>query len=117
MMREISVITTSVDVPATADVEAGFRLNFSHGTLADHKVACATIGAMEREFGGPIGILQDLQGPKIRIGTRGGHLRVVCGRHDPLYSFRREGRCTVHSATSFRPNRGKVRDNATHAVF
>ena len=69
MMREIAVITTSVDVPVTADVEAGFRLNFSHGTLADHKVACATIRAMEREFGGPIGILQDLQGPKIRIRT------------------------------------------------
>lgn len=51
---------------AGADV---FRLNFSHGTHEDHKRRFDTIRALEHEVGRPIGILQDLQGPKIRIGT------------------------------------------------
>jgi pyruvate kinase len=51
---------------AGADV---FRLNFSHGTQDDHKRRYDAIRALEGEVGRPIGILQDLQGPKIRIGT------------------------------------------------
>ncbi len=51
---------------AGADV---FRLNFSHGTHHDHKRRFDAIRAIERDVGRPIGILQDLQGPKIRIGT------------------------------------------------
>ncbi|MGD9801831.1 MAG: pyruvate kinase [Hyphomicrobiaceae bacterium] len=51
---------------AGADV---FRLNFSHGTRDDHKQRLDIIRALEAKKGCPIGILQDLQGPKIRIGT------------------------------------------------
>ena len=46
-----------------------FRLNFSHGTHDDHAKSPRAIRALEREVGRPIGILQDLQGPKIRVGT------------------------------------------------
>jgi pyruvate kinase len=46
-----------------------FRLNFSHGTHENHAAVHAAIRALEKEIGRPIGILQDLQGPKIRIGT------------------------------------------------
>lgn len=52
--------------------EAGvnmFRLNFSHGTHADHKAALEHIRALEKKTGRPIAILADLQGPKLRIGT------------------------------------------------
>ncbi len=52
--------------------EAGvdvFRLNFSHGTQDDHEARYRAIRAVEQKAGRPIGILQDLQGPKIRIGT------------------------------------------------
>lgn len=57
-----------------------FRLDFSHGVQADHATVHAAIRALEREVGRPIGILQDLQGPKIRIGTlAGGRLDVVAG--------------------------------------
>ncbi|GGI31439.1 MULTISPECIES: pyruvate kinase [Bradyrhizobium] len=45
-----------------------FRLNFSHGSQDDHARAFSAIRALEQEFGRPIGVLQDLQGPKIRIG-------------------------------------------------
>jgi pyruvate kinase len=46
-----------------------FRLNFSHGTHEDHRARYNTIRALEQEVGYPIAILQDLQGPKIRLGT------------------------------------------------
>lgn len=46
-----------------------FRLNFSHGEHADHKERLDTIRALEQKEGRPIGVLADLQGPKIRIGT------------------------------------------------
>jgi pyruvate kinase len=51
---------------AGADV---FRLNFSHGTHADHKARLDTLRAIERESGRPIGVLLDLQGPKLRLGV------------------------------------------------
>ncbi len=57
-----------------------FRLNFSHGVQADHARVHAAIRALEQEMGRPIGILQDLQGPKIRIGTvAGGRLELATG--------------------------------------
>ncbi len=46
-----------------------FRLNFSHGDHADHQLRFETLRALEKETGRPIGILADLQGPKLRVGT------------------------------------------------
>src|SRR6185436_10829567 len=45
------------------------RLNFSHGTHAEHLLAIQRIRSVETRIGKPIAILQDLQGPKIRLGT------------------------------------------------
>ncbi|MFT5391037.1 MAG: pyruvate kinase [Gammaproteobacteria bacterium] len=50
---------------AGADV---FRLNFSHGSQSDHKRSVEFIRDVEDELGWPIGILLDLQGPKLRLG-------------------------------------------------
>ncbi len=55
--------------------EAGadlFRLNFSHGSHADHRNSIALIRDLEAEFGRPIGVVVDLQGPKLRVGTFAG---------------------------------------------
>ena len=52
--------------------EAGvdvFRLNFSHGTHDDHRARFTAIRQVETATGRPIGILADLQGPKLRLGT------------------------------------------------
>lgn len=58
-----------------------FRLNFSHGVQDDHARVHAAIRALEQEVGRPIGILQDLQGPKIRIGTlAGGRQDLAAGQ-------------------------------------
>ncbi len=63
---------------AGADV---FRLNFSHGERADHEARVASIRALEKEAGRPIGIVLDLQGPKLRIGKiDGGETDLVAGQ-------------------------------------
>ena len=52
-------------------VEAGItvaRLNFSHGSYADHAKTITMIREMSEVMDVPITILQDLQGPKIRVG-------------------------------------------------
>jgi pyruvate kinase len=57
-----------------------FRLNFSHGTQSDHARRLETIRALEQEFGRPIGVLLDLQGPKLRLGTfEGGRVQLEAG--------------------------------------
>lgn len=62
---------------AGADV---FRLNFSHGSHEDHAKVFTALRALERDLGRPISILQDLQGPKIRIGTlKEGKIPLVIG--------------------------------------
>ncbi len=52
----------------TAGMDA-VRLNFSHGTREDHRRLLASVREAVRRTGRHIAILQDLQGPKIRIGT------------------------------------------------
>ncbi len=47
------------------------RLNFSHGTYDDHRSAVQNIANAVRNTGRPVSVLQDLQGPKIRIGELG----------------------------------------------
>ncbi|HEY7138475.1 MAG TPA: pyruvate kinase [Methylomirabilota bacterium] len=60
------------------------RLNFSHGTHAEHRQAIERIRSVEGRIGKPIAILQDLQGPKIRLGTFAGGGSVVLRRGDPF---------------------------------
>src|SRR5262245_30001701 len=61
-------------------IEAGvnvFRLNFSHGTHEEHSTVLADVRAISRETGRQAGILQDLCGPKMRLGPIPGDL-VEC---------------------------------------
>lgn len=46
-----------------------FRFNFSHGSHDDHAKRFAIVRELEAEIGRPIGLLMDLQGPKLRVGT------------------------------------------------
>lgn len=45
-----------------------FRLNFSHGTQADHGAVLDRIRRLEKAMNRPIGVIADVQGPKLRIG-------------------------------------------------
>jgi len=63
---------------AGADV---FRLNFSHGTHEDHAARFALIRELEERFQRPIGILADVQGPKLRVGNfSGGRVFLQTGQ-------------------------------------
>ena len=53
------------------------RLNFSHGTHVEHRQAIERIRSVEVRIGKPIAILQDLQGPKIRLGSFAGGSAVL----------------------------------------
>jgi len=75
--RSAKIVATLGPSSSTLDqiwalFEAGvdvFRLNFSHGTHEDHNARFAAIRRVETATGRPIGILADLQGPKLRLGT------------------------------------------------
>jgi pyruvate kinase len=58
------------------------RLNFSHGRPEDHKAVIDTIREINEEYKTNVGILADLQGPKIRIGlVKDGGIHLVNGTH------------------------------------
>ncbi|MGA1583155.1 MAG: pyruvate kinase [Saprospiraceae bacterium] len=63
-----------------------FRLNFSHGTHADHEAVIKHIISINAKYGIHIGIMADLQGPKLRVGeikdnalelSEGDHITLV----------------------------------------
>lgn len=58
----------------------GIRLNFSHGNHEERKEQITWIRRASEEYGKPIAIVQDLQGPKIRLGDFEGIVNVVKGK-------------------------------------
>ncbi|MBN9510157.1 MAG: pyruvate kinase [Alphaproteobacteria bacterium] len=78
--RRTKIVATIGPASSTAEIllrlfHAGadiFRLNFSHGTHEDHARRIGFIREIERSEGHPIGILADVQGPKLRVGRFGG---------------------------------------------
>jgi pyruvate kinase len=66
-----------------AMIQAGVnicRLNFSHGKAQDHKAVIDTIREINEQYKTNVGILADLQGPKIRIGlVKDGGIHLVNG--------------------------------------
>ena len=87
--RRTKIVATLGPASATAEIierlyRAGadvFRLNFSHGAHADHADRIATIRAIEEKVGRPIGILADVQGPKLRVGRfQAGRVQLQTGQ-------------------------------------
>ena len=75
--RRAKIVCTLGPATATPErvlelVEAGMdvaRMNFSHGSHSDHKQVYDVVRAASDETGHAVGIMADLQGPKIRLGT------------------------------------------------
>ena len=66
-----------------AMIEAGLdvaRLNFSHGTHQEHATRIALVRKLSEELQKPISILQDLQGPKLRVGNLGEGIQLEPGQ-------------------------------------
>jgi len=89
-MRNAKIIATLGPGSSTEEMihalfEAGadvFRLNFSHGGHEDHKRRYDIIRAMEEKYHRSIGILLDLQGPKLRVGQfEGGKVKLKQGNN------------------------------------
>ena len=87
--RRTKIIATLGPASSTPEVlarlfQAGadvFRLNFSHGTQDDHAARIAMIRDLEARFDRPIGILADVQGPKLRVGQfAGGRVQLQTGQ-------------------------------------
>jgi pyruvate kinase len=88
MLRRTKIVATLG--PATDDIEvlknvlaAGVnvvRLNFSHGIPQDHITRAENVRAIAKELGIYVGILGDLQGPKIRVSTfKDGPIKLAIG--------------------------------------
>jgi pyruvate kinase len=106
LMRRTKIVATIG--PATESPErlreliaAGattFRLNFSHGDHSEHAARIATIRQVSAELGVHIGILQDLQGPKIRLG-RFVDGPITLAKGDPFTLTSRDVACNSSIAT------------------
>lgn len=79
---------------AGADV---FRFNFSHGEHADHAARMEIVRKLEREAQRPIGVMADMQGPKLRVG------QFV------------DGKVTLETGQMFRLDLDKAKGDATRA--
>ncbi|HRE26008.1 MAG TPA: pyruvate kinase [Anaerolineales bacterium] len=83
-MRNTKIVCTigpacNTDEKIAALLEAGMnvaRVNFSHGTQADHAANIARLRRVANKHNRPLAILQDLQGPKIRTGWLADHKPV-----------------------------------------
>ena len=76
------------------------RLNFSHGTHEEHGRVLTSIRQIAEELGIPVAVLQDLQGPKIRLGKfRGGRAHLTAGAEFSLTTRQVEGTDVLASTT------------------
>ncbi|HZG67165.1 MAG TPA: pyruvate kinase, partial [Herpetosiphonaceae bacterium] len=84
-MRRTKIVATLGPATESEDrlrqlIEAGLdvvRLNFSHGTHAEHVARIARVRTVAAAMGKPVAILQDLQGPKIRTGELASDIPVL----------------------------------------
>ena len=85
MRRQTKIVctigpATSAEADLQALIEAGMnvaRLNFAHGDHAQHAAVLARIRALAERLDAPVAVLQDLAGPKVRIGTVADGLSLI----------------------------------------
>ena len=100
--HEVELVRAGLDVA---------RLNFSHGTHVDHARRYQAVRAAAAEVGRAVAVMQDLQGPKIRVGSLvgGGPVRLVEGHELVITTYDAVGTaervsCTYpHLASDVRP--------------
>ena len=87
------------------------RLNFSHASHDDARLAIERARGIAKKRGLPLAILQDLQGPRLRIGElAGGEVTLVAGRPLTLTTEPTARRCRAHRHhLQTAPRRGRPR--------
>jgi pyruvate kinase len=86
-MKKTKIVVTLGPVTSSKEaikslIERGvnvFRLNFSHGSYETHQQLIDNIRMAEKELNENVAILQDISGPKIRIGEVDGVLKLKAG--------------------------------------
>ena len=94
MTRKAKIVATVGPACTSEDileklVHAGMnvaRMNFSHGTHEQHAQRISLIRSLSEKLGVSIGILQDLQGPKIRVGDLSEPVQLSEGEEVLLYA-------------------------------
>lgn len=88
----------------------GIRLNFSHGSYDERTRQIKWIRKAAREYGKPVAIIQDLQGPKIRLGDFDGIVNVLTGQNlsfGYLSDYERSGNLPTQYDLSKKVKRGE----------
>ena len=93
MTRKVRIVATigpasQEDAVIEKLLQAGMdvaRLNFSHGTHETHAARISQLRSISESLGRPLALLQDLQGPKIRVGVLHAPLSLVSGTTVLLY--------------------------------
>jgi len=78
----------------------GLRLNFSHGTHEEHGQRIIWIRKASKELGKPVAIIQDLQGPKVRLGDFDGVINVLTGQ-ELRFAYNSDMDATEHIPTQY----------------
>ncbi|HET9174582.1 MAG TPA: pyruvate kinase [Candidatus Saccharimonadales bacterium] len=78
----------------------GLRLNFSHGTNEERTKQIKWIRQASKEYGKPVAIIQDLQGPKIRLGDFDGVVTVARGQ-SLSFAYNADFAATGHLPTQY----------------
>lgn len=78
----------------------GFRLNFSHGTHEERAQQIEWIRKASKDYSKPVSIIQDLQGPKIRVGDFDGVINVESGQH-LRFEYQADYSTTGHIPTQY----------------
>ena len=94
MSRNVKIVATIGPASQSDDmieklILAGMnvaRMNFSHGTHEQHAERIARIRRASEKLNGSVGILQDLQGPKIRVGELADPIQLTEGEDVALYA-------------------------------
>lgn len=88
----------------------GIRLNFSHGQHEEHARRVKWVRKASQELGKPVAIIQDLQGPKIRLGDFEGVINVTAGQSLTLEykgDYERTGHIPIQYDLSKKVKRGE----------
>jgi len=108
-MRKAKIICTLGPASESTEVLSGLiragmdvaRLNFSHGTHEEHRRRMTAVRRLSRALHRPVGILQDIQGPKIRIGLlSGGKASLATGQQVTLTTRRALGNAGLIPVTA-----------------
>ena len=84
-------------------IDAGvnvIRLNFSHGTHEEHGARIPWVRKASEELGKPVAVLQDLQGPKVRLGDFEGNIEVETGQQ-LVFEYKADYEKTGHIPTQY----------------